>query len=567
MRFISGSINVLSSISGRFFLLTFFVFCFLFQLELKGAPASVEVKGLNVPSCHQVSNGFLVYGVIPDPTNTYQSKGFQVDIYNKDLVKIESYTKTFKGFNAPCGNLFYYGTNDLEFLLHDLNKNSWLFIRLDSTLKEIFVSAPFEHSKERDDSVFFFNFRHLSGTISFYRDNNSEWEIRNDSVNTSGGKKIRKTFLRKSTEIKQETFPAFHQDWKLELSPANPEHAKFLFADKGRIYFYVNFKTGTGEQYLYCIQNSDGKLIYKTKLSIAGVKSCIYSNFYNDTKNNSIILSGTCLYSIGKNARPGIFLIQLNETGKISGSYNENYRSFSFPKPDSTFNKNSLTDSRIVSMASNSDGSFSVFIEAYALLAQKIKDKNGVGIKFPDSLYHYFMLEKMTFKISATTINLICSNCQNSKLEYGSQININDIAAYDSKVMRLSNQNFPDNINAITDPSYDKGILALRDNLGGIFSESTMNRENQCFVGSTFDENTKQTKVLTSYFFSGSERFSSFYFSSETTGQNNFDAFQYLVPVAGQNMNEEKSYFIRDSKTLIKFWGTQTSYKLEIVNW
>jgi hypothetical protein len=565
------------SVLGKMFLNLILSFCFLFVPELKSAPLKIEKTGIDGAQWRQLPNGLLVYGRISDGKEISYGKGFEVDLYDQQLHLIKSYSKITKNFSIDFWELFYLGNNDIEFTLNERGSGKRIFIRLDANLKEVFVSAPFSPSKERDDSVFLFNYRHLSKTISYYRQDNVAWEIRNDSVNNGKIKSV-KTFLRMSKEVNLETFPAFQQVWKIEISPAVPEYTRFLFSKDGRIYFYVNFKTETGEQYLYCLQNSDGKLIYKTKLSLAGTQACIYSNYFNDSINKKIILSGTCFYPAKKNAQaktssrglPGIFLMEINESGKIIGSYNELYRSFNYPKPDSAFNKNFLTDSRFVSMKPNEDGSFSVFMECYAQLTKKEKTKDGIEIKLADSSYHYFMLEEMTFKISPTTINLICSNCVIPKQEYNGEISTSGIGNFDPLKRHVADTHYPDNINSITDANYLKSNFVLWDAQTGkpIFTEIQDVHGNSFFVGSTYNDTTKQTKTLLVYSFVSSDRFSNNYLSSETSGQNNFAAFQHLAPLANQDVNVEGYFFVRDSKTLFRIsYPTNTSYKIEIVGW
>jgi hypothetical protein len=543
-----------------FSLLTFYLFL---ATAFLNSTSPIQKIGITNAQWKETPAGILVWGKTANG-------GIQIDLYDHDLKSIATYSYPMQNSPVYAMELFYCGKSYCEFILHAKAKKPVVFLRLYYLLGPAVYPSD-EFPEAINDTIFYFTPQHLASTIANYRDDREEWEIRTDSVGDANRTALPKTFVRMNKEVRGDNFPIFQQQWKYELTPSIPEYAKFLFRDKDRIYFYVNFKTETGEQYLYCMKISDGTLIYKTKLSLNGkqdwvkdwdtkiakTQACIYSNFYNDSIHHRLFIAGTCLLAPEANktrGSSGTFLLELDDAGKITGAFGEDAYYLIYPEQrekdgtSSEVPRNLQTYFRFSSMSFHSDGSFSSVIEPYSLQTKNTKRKDMFSpVEMLDSNYHYLLLENMWYDVSPTSIKPYCADCIVKVIPYSNNPHLDSVNGFVAKETKLIDRHYANDINELNDP--DVG--------------------DHYYVGSFFNDSTKSTKVLMKDSVQSPNGNNEIYFEKNvlSTRTKNCLAIQNMVPVAGQNMKTHSQFLVRDEKTLFKLTTTNSSYTLEVVSW
>jgi len=521
-----------------------FVLCCLVFLNFSPLEAPVVQKtDVSNAEWKKIPAGLLVWG-------RSASGGIEVDLYDRNLKCIATYSKTAMGFSANAIELFYCGNYYCEFILQNSNKKQNIFIRLDFNLNELLISPIIsENKKEKKDSIFILSHQHLAATKTNYRLDSLEWEIRNDTVRDVNGKKILKTFLRMNSEIGKGSFPSFKTKWKFELESSVFEYTKIILQKNDKIYFYVNFNTKAGEQYIYCLKTSDGSLLYRTKLNVEGTIACVYSNYYY-AQNDYLFIGRTCL--LPQSDRPGIFVACLNTEGKITASKLDDGIFVLYGKWTPKYAgqsggfgmRNALTYSKFVSMVPRPDGTFQIFIECFSLI-YNIGPSNNTQSTLQDSDFHYLLLKNNPLKLSANSIQPACIECGTYITPtYTGSKNFNGVLNCNISETKIIDQHYPDNINLLTD--CDAG--------------------NNYFIESIYDDQSKGNLVLMNFNVqSGSSIYELFYKTYFKGSKIDFSLEP--LPISGQDLKIQAQFFIRDVKTLYKFTTIKDSYSLEFANW
>ncbi len=527
---------------------------------LQPASSAITRTGITGVQAQLVDSNLVVWGI------STKDKSFQVDVYDPGLGVKFTYTKLIPGFSANNSALTYCGDSYIEFLLRDDRAKKHVFVRLNKRLEEQYVSVPFILIENKaTDTLIKITPLHVTSSLSNYRNDNTEWEIKSETVKKSRDHSRVITTLCMNKEKNVNNIPIFEQKWRYVIDSSSVEYAKVFLSQQGRVYAYVNFSIGKGGQYIYCFDD-DGTLIYKTKLVVAfndimrnseywdvpnfaESAACIFSNYLWDVKTNRLMIGGTWL---GDSLRKsGLFLVQLNEAGAISGSISDYAYWMSMPTTgkghsgDGAFSRNSCTYYRIKSMGYQTEGTFTVIAESYARIS--LWDVGKTNAFLQDSFHHYYSVESYWFNVAAGSIKPKCGECVLRAIPWSANHHLDSIAGFVPGKTKMDDELYINDVNRICDPDAFTGhyVAGFRD------------REKNGF------------KILTQDSVQVGSTMSNCYFTKTQYGLPNGNCIPFLspFPVHEQNFAQPTEYYASSSRNLFRLLKNSNGYVLSGVEW
>lgn len=502
-------------------------------------------SGVVNPEWYINSNGPVVWGT------TSARDAFVIYSYDRELNLLSSYKKSFSGLMVDQVRLFYKDSGVVEFIIQDFKRKKEGFIQLDQDLKEHYYSGVFPLRKltNRDSIDLKLYVEKGKNVVADFRSQNYYWEVvRIEKV--SNHNRATSLVVQQLNFKRNDTLPEYEFDWRVDIAQASGEYFKFLCADSDYVFLYSNFSTTRGEQYIYCLNTKDGSVKYKTRLALKDIQACIYSNHLYDPLSKVLMIGGTCIFSSADTVGyPGMFIVRMDEQGKIISSDIKQGIGFSYP-PSADFNgttiglptRNQKTYYRFCEIEELPTGELVNLIDCYSMIT--VFNGTANSLRFLDNNHHYFMTQCIQYKLNGNTLTPVSGTKELPLMQYQAGINFIGIANYEIQKTHLRDSAYENNINAIADsrlePNYYVGS-AVEKNSGSI----------KCLLKNSFVSLTGNTDL---YFTAGA-------------GKKYFVAFQRPIPVAGQDVLVKSKYLIRDYSTLYRLVISSNGYELSTQIW
>lgn len=490
-------------------------------------------------------------------------------MYDPQLRLIHQFNEKITGFTASSATLQYSSDLRLEFVVNDQKNQKQKFIFLDKDLKAYYKS-------ESSPKPIVLTTAQVK-TLDKFRIDDFAWEIRTETQEIGwSGTATRITLYQYGIKL-QPMWPSYELNRAIVLDSSAVEYGKVFLVRDNKIYVYVNESTVNGKQFVYCISGLDGKLIYKTELSVSfsnplsehdefGISkfeysdACIFSNYFWDPKLNRLIIGGTWLAKstlklADSTFNSGIFLVQLDENGTVTGStadYAYWYESRTYGGQHSGtggFSRNKETYYRIKSMGYQGDGTFSILTEAYGKLRLfQPAGKEPEKIYLQDELYHYFSVEAYYFQMKLGLIEPKCAECIVRIVPWVANHHLDSITGFISGKSRMSDKKWASDVNVLcdgmlSDGCYSAGFRGPEKNAAKVLTCEPVNYDG-----------TNDNEI---------------YFSKSIFSANNSNRVALLEPnpIHEQNFAEQNDFYAIDAQRLYRVSVKAEGYSLRITNW
>lgn len=514
----------------------------------------VEVNsGIRKVKACLIGNRLMVWGI--------SSKGgLEIHLYDTFLNEVGAYNRSVGGFVADSAAVVFLSDTVFEVRMVSTVLKKRLVYRLNTRLGEEFVSKPYSLPPATPG----LGQKIISSTMT--EEYSVQFETRLTHPTYGPQKRVTAIQYWYAGIDTAKTF----NGWDITLDSTDAEYGRIFLIRNGRIYLYVNYSAEQQRQFIYCLNQADGKIIYKTRLVVGFTDAqrasdywgmpkftesdaCIFSNYYWDEKIDRLIIGGTWLAD--SSSKTGLFLIQLDGNGVIRGSvvnyaYWLSSRTFGGQHSgQGNFSRNGDSYYRIGSMGYQKDGTFTVLSEVHARikLFKPQQSGNPESIYFQDDSYHYFTLLSQYFLVGSGSIKIRTDDIVQT-VDWAANHHLDSIIGFVPGVTKLGDNKSENDINRICDASNDQG----------------------CYVASFRDQGTTGIKVLTRELINadGKKQFQGYFTKTQhAVAGRDWRAFLEPYPVSHQDFAHPAVYFAPTSSLLYRVEPTANGYKLSTVPW